>query len=173
MSSINNEVKGSESPVSPVRRDFLSTVSILLGLAASVLIAAPVVGFLLAPFVRPHPRFWRRVGALEDFKVGETVQVEFLQSDRLAWDGFLAKTSAWLRRESEGYLIAFSINCTHLGCPVRWEKSAELFMCPCHGGVYSEDGNVVAGPPPRALVRYPVRVTNGYVEIQTTPVPLV
>ncbi len=171
MSSIDR--KNPEAPMSQLRRDFLATGSIFLGLAASALVAVPIVGFLLAPFLRPHPREWRSVGRLEDFKVGETVQVQFLQSDRLAWDGFLAKTSAWLRRESEGYLIAFSINCTHLGCPVRWEKSAELFMCPCHGGVYSEDGNVVAGPPPRALVRYPVRVANGNVEIQTTPVPLV
>ena len=169
----NIDASRPESPTSTLRRDFLATVSIFLGAVASALVAAPIVGFLLASFLRPHPREWRGVGRLEDFKVGETVQVQFLQSDSLPWDGFLAKTSAWLRRESEGYLIAFSINCTHLGCPVRWEKSAELFMCPCHGGVYASDGNVVAGPPPRALVRYPVRVANGYVEIQTTPVPLV
>lgn len=169
---------GADSPksndlISRARRDLLGGISIFLGLLASALIALPVVGFLFAPFVRPSPRVWRAVGLLDSFKVGETVQVKFLQSNPLPWDGFLAQNSAWLRRESEGLLIAFSVNCTHLGCPVRWEKSAELFLCPCHGGVYSVDGNVVAGPPPRALVRYPVRVENGYVEIQTTPVPLV
>jgi menaquinol-cytochrome c reductase iron-sulfur subunit len=25
--------------------------------------------------------------------------------------------------------VAFSINCTHLGCPVRWLPDANLFMC--------------------------------------------
>ena len=162
-----------ESPVSQMRRDLLAGLGILLSAAASALVAAPVIGFLVAPFLRPEPRVWRVVGPLDDFKVGQTVQVVFEQSNPLPWDGFLAKSSAWLRRESEGYLIAFSINCTHLGCPVRWLPKADLFMCPCHGGVYSQDGNVVAGPPPRALVRYPVRVNNGYVEIQATPVPLV
>jgi menaquinol-cytochrome c reductase iron-sulfur subunit len=38
-------------------------------------------------------------------------------------------------------------------------------MCPCHGGVYYKDGSVAAGPPPRPLERYPVRVQDGQVEI--------
>ncbi len=160
-------------PVSQLRRDLLNTLCILLGLGASSLVAAPVIGFLLAPFLRPKPRAWRPVGRLEDFRIGETVEVKITRSNPLPWDGFLSETAAWLRRESEGFLIAFSVNCTHLGCPVRWESGAELFLCPCHGGVYDDSGNVVAGPPPRALVRYPVRVVNGNVEIQTTPTPLV
>ena len=168
-----NEIRSHDDPVSQLRRNLLSAMSILLGLGVSALVAAPVLGFLFAPFVRPKPRLWRAVGPLDQFKVGETVEVKFDISNPLPWDGFLAQTSAWLRRESEGYLVAFSVNCTHLGCPLRWEKNAELFLCPCHGGVYDTSGNVVAGPPPRALVRYPVRVTDGNVEIQTTPVPLV
>ena len=45
-------------------------------------------------------------------------------------------------------------------------------MCPCHGGVYYEDGSVAAGPPPHPLSRYPVRVTDGQVEIRTDPIPI-
>lgn len=159
--------------ISHMRRNLLSGVSVLLSLIAGSLVAAPVIGFLIAPFLRKRPRVWRAVGKIGDFNVGDTVQVTFLNSHPLAWDGFLARSSAWLRRESEGFFIAFSIDCTHLGCPVRWEKGAELFLCPCHGGVYNRSGEVVAGPPPRALIRYPVRVENGFVEILTTPIPLV
>jgi menaquinol-cytochrome c reductase iron-sulfur subunit len=43
-------------------------------------------------------------------------------------------------------------------------------MCPCHGGVYYEDGTVAVGPPPAPLARYPVRVRDGEVEIQTRPI---
>jgi quinol---cytochrome c reductase iron-sulfur subunit, bacillus type len=159
--------------ISQMRRKLLSGVSVLLSLIAGSLVAAPVIGFLIAPFLRPHPRVWRAVGKVEDFNVGDTVQVTFLNSNPLPWDGFLARYSAWLRRESEGYFVAFCIDCTHLGCPVRWENGAQLFLCPCHGGVYNRSGEVVAGPPPRALIRYPVRVENGFVEILTTPIPLV
>ena len=35
-----------------------------------------------------------------------------------------------------------------------------------------EDGEVAAGPPPEALARYPVRVIDGQVEIETSPIPL-
>ena len=41
----------------------------------------------------------------------------------------------------------FAINCAHLGCPVRWFPQSQLFMCPCHGGVYYADGSRASGPP--------------------------
>src|SRR3712207_8271662 len=40
---------------------------------------------------------------------------------------------------------AFAVNCTHLGCPVRWIQDASLFLCPCHGGVFYSDGRVAGG----------------------------
>ena len=55
---------------------------------------------------------------------------------------------------------------------MRWVQEAKLFMCPCHGGVYYEDGEVAAGPPPEALARYDVRVVDGNVEIETAAIPL-
>jgi Rieske Fe-S protein len=33
------------------------------------------------------------------------------------------------------------MNCAHLGCPVTWFPQSGLFMCPCHGGVYYENGD--------------------------------
>jgi len=90
----------------------------------------------------------------------------------LPWAGITAKSAVWLRRESETSFIAFSANCTHLGCPVRWMEGAELFLCPCHGGVYYKDGNVAAGPPPRPLFRYDVRIKNGEVKINSVVVPI-
>jgi menaquinol-cytochrome c reductase iron-sulfur subunit len=64
------------------------------------------------------------------------------------------------------------VNCTHLGCPVQWFENAKLFLCPCHGGVYQADGSVAAGPPPKPLPQYPIRVQGGQVEIQTAPIPI-
>ena len=77
-----------------------------------------------------------------------------------------------LRRASVGEFIAFSVNCTHLGCPVRWLADAELFMCPCPGGVYYKDGSVAAGPPPRPLIRYEVRVVDDEVQIKSAAIPI-
>jgi menaquinol-cytochrome c reductase iron-sulfur subunit len=166
--------KNDESKDSAVcnRRRFFSKLSITLGGVAALIIGLPIVGFLLSPFLRKVPEVWRPVGYVDSFKVGTTVVVKYLDASPLPWAGVTANTAAWLRRDSEDKFIAFSINCTHLGCPVRWLSEAELFMCPCHGGVYYKDGTVAAGPPPKPLPQYPVRVRDGQVEIQASPIPI-
>jgi hypothetical protein len=37
-------------------------------------------------------------------------------------------------------------------------------MCPCHGGVYYENGDHASGPPPRALYQYAYRIKDGNLE---------
>jgi menaquinol-cytochrome c reductase iron-sulfur subunit len=102
----------------------------------------------------------------------EITEVSFEDTSALPWAGQTSKTAAWLHRAGEHQFLAYSANCSHLGCPVRWEADAKLFMCPCHGGVYYQNGSVAAGPPPRGLTRYPVRIENGQVEILTSPAPI-
>ncbi len=154
------------------RRRFLSLLSAGLAAAAAALVGVPVVGFLLAPLFRRSPEQWRPVGPIGQFRIGATVEVALRDASPLPWAGVTANTGAWLRRESENEFVAFSMNCTHLGCPVRWVPDAELFMCPCHGGVYYKNGTVAGGPPPRALFRYPVRVRGANVEVRTSPIPI-
>jgi menaquinol-cytochrome c reductase iron-sulfur subunit len=154
------------------RRGLSARITVAAASAIGVLAALPVLGFVLAPLVRPAPSRWRPVGSVESFAVGQTVKVDFTDPSPLPWSGITAKTAAWLRRVGGTEFIAFSINCRHLGCPVRWVEGAKLFMCPCHGGVYYEDGSVAAGPPPEPLARYAVRVNAGQVEIETSPIPL-
>ena len=110
-------------------------------------------------------------GSCTRFKIGETVAVNFANAAPLAWDGTTGRTAAWLRRQSEQEFIAFAVNCTHLGCPVQWKPDANLFLCPCHGGVYYSNGDVAGGPPPKPLPRYRVRITAGEVEVETGPIP--
>jgi menaquinol-cytochrome c reductase iron-sulfur subunit len=154
------------------RRQFFIKFSITLSSIAGALVGIPVLGSILAPLFQKKQDIWRSVGAVDSFKIGDTVKVAFLDPSPLPWAGITAKTAAWLRRVNEEKFIAFSVNCAHLGCPVRWIPGAKLFMCPCHGGVYYEDGSVASGPPPRGLYQYPVRVNNGQVEVFTSPIPI-
>ncbi len=162
-------------PVTPVppRRRFLGRLSLVLSAAIGAVVTLPVIAFLLAPLTRKGPRVWRSVGPAEGFIIGQTVSVAFEDASPLPWAGVAGRTAAWLRRDGLERFTAFTVHCTHLGCPVRWVAEAELFLCPCHGGVYYADGTVSAGPPPRPLPQYPVRVRNGQVEILTSPIPLV
>ncbi len=154
------------------RRKFL--MKILLGLSglAALLISIPIIAALLEPLLRKRVMAWRGVGTVDDFTIGKTVLVKYHDASILPWTGATSETAAWLRRESEEEFIAFSVNCTHLGCPVRWIADAELFLCPCHGGVYGKNGTKKAGPPPHDLRKYPVRIRRGTVEVQTSPIPI-
>jgi Rieske Fe-S protein len=58
------------------------------------------------------------------------------------------------RKEIMSKLNVLSNSCAHLGCPVRWFPEKELFLCPCHGGLYDINGGWVGGPPPRGMYRY-------------------
>ncbi|MEY2492524.1 MAG: menaquinol-cytochrome c reductase iron-sulfur subunit [Verrucomicrobiota bacterium] len=162
----------SESPEALSRRRFLEKLSITLGGLCAAIIGVPLVGFVIAPLFRKTPEQWTTLGKVGDFQIGKTVSVTVLDTSPLPWAGITAKNAVWLRRENENSFIAFSTNCTHLGCPVRWMEGADLFLCPCHGGVYYKDGSVAAGPPPRPLFRYDVRVENGEVKINSVVVPI-
>jgi menaquinol-cytochrome c reductase iron-sulfur subunit len=162
-----------ESPEAISRRRFLEKLSIALAGFCAAVVGIPLVGFIIAPLFRKPPENWLTVGKVNDFQIGKTVSVTVIDSSPLPWAGVTAKNAVWLRRENENAFIAFSANCTHLGCPVRWMEGADLFMCPCHGGVYYRDGQVAAGPPPRPLFRYDVRVENGEVKMKSVVVPIV
>jgi cytochrome b6-f complex iron-sulfur subunit len=73
-----------------------------------------------------------------------------------------------LVRLDKNEFAAYSQSCTHLMCPVNYQHEQRRFYCPCHEGFFSaEDGRVLAGPPPRALPRFPLEIRNG--EIWITP----
>lgn len=138
-----------------------------LSVLTAAIVCVPPLEFLIAPASRRPREQWRDVGSIDDFTIGDTVEARFVDAVTVPWAGQAAESAVWLRRKTESEFVAFSLTCTHLGCPVRWESGARLFMCPCHGGVYYEDGSVAGGPPPRALAQYPTRVEGRQVQVQT------
>jgi menaquinol-cytochrome c reductase iron-sulfur subunit len=159
-------------PSEETRRNFFMKIGLSIGAVAAAAVAIPVFSALLAPLLEHEEEDWRKVGLLNDFQIGTVRLVTFSNPDPKAYAGVTANSAAWLRRNSSDDFVAFAVNCSHLGCPVRWEENAQLFMCPCHGGVYYRDGSVASGPPPRPLSQYKVRIYNGEVQIKTGPIPI-
>ena len=175
MNEVTADHPVSEGPLTPeeiTRRRFLEKVCVGLASLCAGILGIPLVGFVVAPIFRKTSGRWVSIGKITDFQIGNTVKVDITDPSPLPWAGITAKSALWLRRVTESEFIAFSVNCTHLGCPVRWLADADLFMCPCHGGVYYQDGTVAAGPPPKPLIRYDVRTVNGQVEIKTMAIPI-
>ena len=52
----------------------------------------------------------------------------------------------------DGSFHAYEQKCTHLSCAVFYAKGTGKIECPCHRGFFdAATGEVLAGPPPRAL----------------------
>lgn len=56
-------------------------------------------------------------------------------------------------RDREGVLHRVSAACTHMGCLVSLDETAEKWQCPCHGSRFELDGRVLEGPATTPLRR--------------------
>lgn len=155
------------------RRAFLFKLSIALNAAVGAVLAVPLVGYLLGPALKKNsdPGAWITLGSIADFPIGETRLANFRSPVATFDDGDTAKTACWVRRISDQQFQVFAINCAHLGCPVRWFAQSKLFLCPCHGGAYYEDGSRASGPPERGLFEYRYQLTSNQLQIHAGDMP--
>jgi Rieske Fe-S protein len=149
------------SPVEPLdgRRTFFRRLTYGLGAVAAAAVGLPFLGYLFG--ARKAPVQWQALGRVADFPEGQTRRVTFDNPIRQPWDGMAARTGVFVRYlgraeeetdETEKHkFLVLAANCAHLGCPVEWFQESGLFMCPCHGGVYYDNGERASGPPPRGL----------------------
>ncbi len=166
------EDKGKQNTQDPTRRNWLFAAGVALNVAAGALLAIPMIGFVFSSFVeKKDPRNWISLGHLEDFPEKTTRIATYRNPFTRPWDGQTANIPCWVRRAGQQEFQIFAINCTHLGCPVRWFQESGLFMCPCHGGAFYEDGSRAAGPPPRGLFQYDHKVENGQLWVKGGQMP--
>ena len=170
-----NEKKFEDKLPPPVevenRRGFLLKLGVGLNVVAAACIGVPVVGYVASAVRRGAYSKWVALGPLGKFPEGKTRRAVFKNPFTVPWDGDTAKVPCWVRHIEGTKFQVFAVNCTHLGCPVRWFQDSGLFMCPCHGGVYYEDGSRAAGPPPRGLFEYEYREKDGMLEIRAGYTP--
>ena len=156
------------------RRGILIRIGALINLVAGVILAIPIVKYLLSPASRKQNRgyqSWISLGAVDQFPAGETRLAIYRNPFQTPADGDTAKVPCWVRRVEGDAFQVFAINCAHLGCPVRWFPQSNLFMCPCHGGAYYADGSRASGPPERGLFEHAWRVENGQLHIKAGELP--
>lgn len=156
------------------RRALFTKIAILFNGLVVLVLALPVVRFLLASITRGRGNgylSWVPLGRVGEFPEGETRLATFRNPYVTPTDGKTADTACWVRRIEGDQFQVFAVNCAHLGCPVRWFPQSGLFMCPCHGGAYYRDGSRASGPPERGLFEYPYKVQNGLVTIQAGELP--
>jgi len=130
----------------PARRRFLD---ILLGSGAFATLAAifyPVAKFMVPPEIVEAQQNSVTVGKSGDIAANTGKIFKFGSKP-----GIIIKTQA-------GDLKAFSASCTHLDCIVQYDPNSKLIVCACHNGKYDLTGKNIAGPPPRPLEEFSVKV---------------
>ena len=129
-----DEKEASESGKRPAsRRDFLATAAAgacIGGLGLATL------GTLRATFpsVLPDPSQQFKIGPPADIPEGSVMNME--------------EENVIVFHDNGGFYAVSKI-CTHQGCVLDLETDG--FSCPCHGSIFTLEGEIVRGPAPRAL----------------------
>jgi len=132
------------SQPAPSRRTFLS-----LTLGALGALLAGAASYPVWRFLRPGS------GGQENQAV--TLKREELLYDEATFITYQGRPAVVLQT-APGEFVALSAVCTHLGCIVKWQADKGEFLCPCHGGRFSSQGEVLGGPPPSPLETLPVNL---------------
>lgn len=149
----------------------------LLGLGVSVALIAVV--FILNRAWEPASVV--KVGRVEDFPPGSVTPMQ-LPATFEDWDppaigsqtpGVVTPVPAkrvspirifLVHDPAEGILALYNRD-PHLGCRVQWREREQRFINPCHGEQYTQTGECIAGPCPRGLDRFRVRVVDRQVVV--------
>ena len=79
-----------------------------------------------------------RVAGVADVAEGEAFLFEYPEGER----------PAILVHTPEGNFVAYEQRCTHLLCPVLYEREKNRLSCPCHEGAFNvETGERISGWP--------------------------
>lgn len=128
------------------RRSFLDIVLGVGFVSTAIAIAYPVARFLVPPESGEPATASAVAGRAAALKPNAAVIFKF------------GNKPAIVVRSADGELHAFSAVCTHLDCTVQFKADVSQLWCACHNGYYDLGGNVVSGPPPRALERFTVNL---------------
>jgi len=153
--------------ITPTRRTFYSAVIAGLGGIMTAALAAPAAAYLL---IRPKSQKqsdFVPAADLSTLTVGKPEEVVFRRTRVDGWRVLNEKSTAWVLRKDEQTVVAYTPQCTHLGCAYHWDEKENNFLCPCHTSTFSIDGKVLTGPAPRPLDRYVTRIEQGKILIGT------
>lgn len=144
------------------RREFMSLATWAIGVLLGAGFAVPAIAYLVGPTLQEEEeQEWLPLGQTNKVELGTPTLFRTRVQRRTGWIVNEEEVTVYVLTDDGREFVVMSNICTHLGCRVRWISDQEQFFCPCHNAVFDKDGSVVAGPPPRPLDRYQVKVEEG------------
>lgn len=143
------------------RKDFLGTAIFAIGGIIGLSIGLPAIAYILGPALRKQEeQNWIPLGAATKVEIGNPTLFKARVEQKAGWITNEEELTFYVLTDNGRDFVAMSNVCTHLGCRVRWVEDQNQFFCPCHNAVFDKQGQVVAGPPPKPLNRYEVKVED-------------
>jgi menaquinol-cytochrome c reductase iron-sulfur subunit len=118
----------------------------------------PAFVYLLFPPKAKTASAWVEAGDVTQLRPGTPEEMVFRRTRVDGWKVTSEKSTAWVVKLPDSKVVAYSPQCTHLGCAYHWDESNKNFLCPCHTSIFALDGTVISGPAPRPLDRFQVKV---------------
>jgi menaquinol-cytochrome c reductase iron-sulfur subunit len=138
------------------RTFYLTAIYGLWGLIGAAL-ATPALIYLLVPPKKIAEMEWAEAGDISRLEPGVPIEMVFRRNRHDGWRLISEKSTAWVVKIG-AEVVAYGPQCTHLGCAYHWDERNNEFLCPCHTSTFSLEGSVTAGPAPRPLDRYDVKI---------------
>ena len=154
-------------PGSPTvsRRDFVKTVTALLGSVIGVTVGIPAIGYLISPaLTTAKSDAWIPLGPTTNYPDGVPTLFNFTRTIVNGWEKSVNSYGVYVYHTGDQFKV-FSNRCTHLSCRVTWKEDLKQYVCPCHDGRFDVDGNVKGGPPPKPLETFETKIENGNLSI--------
>ncbi|MEW6322174.1 MAG: Rieske (2Fe-2S) protein [Acidobacteriota bacterium] len=148
------------------RRRFLVRVVAAVHAAIGGALAFVLGTAAVAPGFERRRATWIRAGAIDRLREHEPVPVTLRVARQDGYAQVVDRRVVYLVRTGERTVRALESTCTHLGCRTSYDRERRLIQCPCHGGRFDAQGQVVAGPPPAPLPALPTRVEGDDVLVE-------
>lgn len=141
----------------PPRRSVLKLIWTALGVIALAEVVLLSLSFFFLPRKKQNQQEQKKfvpAGSVDNYKPGTVTAFT---------RGFF-----YLACLEDGGFLAYSSRCTHLGCTLPWDRKENKFICPCHASAFDIRGVVLSSPAPRPLDRYPVKIENRQIYVDTS-----
>lgn len=143
------------------RRQFLEIATWSIGGVLALGVGLPAISYIVGPSLEnKDAQEWIRIGSATKVEIGVPTLFKVKIKRQVGWNVTEEELAMYIVTENGRDFTAISNTCTHLGCRVRWIAENEQFFCPCHNAVFDKAGSVVAGPPPKPLNQYQVKVED-------------
>jgi len=135
------------------RRDFLKVAWMILGGVAALETAGVFLSYL-------QPR-------LAEGEFGSVIIPGKVDEFPLNSVTYIPHGRFYVVRTNDGGFLAVYHRCTHLGCTVPWDQTAQKFICPCHNSQFNTEGVVENPPAPRPLDLFALTIEDGELKVDT------